>query len=65
MVNVISEQNTRLYTYIYIYIYIYIYKGKAIPVTGLGGPYGFDASRLSHFLDNRLTNGARLITVYI
>jgi hypothetical protein len=33
------------------------YKGKAIPVTGRGGPYRCEKSRLSHFLDNRLTDG--------
>jgi hypothetical protein len=32
-------------------------KGKVIPVTGLGGPYGCETSRLPHFLDNRLTDG--------
>jgi hypothetical protein len=32
-------------------------KGKAIPVTGRGGPYGCETSRLPHFLDNRLTDG--------
>jgi hypothetical protein len=29
-------------------------KGKAIPVTGLGGPFSCETSRLPHFLDNRL-----------
>jgi hypothetical protein len=32
-------------------------KGKALPITGRGGPNGFDTSRLPHFLDNRLTDG--------
>jgi hypothetical protein len=32
-------------------------KGEAIPVTDRGGPYSCDTSRLSHFLDNRLTDG--------
>jgi hypothetical protein len=35
-------------------------KGKAIPVTGLEGPWGCETSRLPHFLDDRLTDGARL-----
>jgi hypothetical protein len=35
-------------------------KGKAIPVTGRGGPYGCETSRLSHFLDNRLTDGGEV-----
>jgi hypothetical protein len=32
-------------------------KAKAIPVKGRGGPYRCEASRLPHFLDNRLTDG--------
>jgi hypothetical protein len=35
-------------------------KGKAIPVTGSGGPYGCERSRLPHFLDNRLTDGGEV-----
>jgi hypothetical protein len=31
-------------------------EGKAIPVTGRGGPYGCETSRLPHVLDNRLTD---------
>jgi hypothetical protein len=30
---------------------------EAIPVTGRGGPWGCETSRLPHFLDNRLTGG--------
>jgi hypothetical protein len=37
-------------------------KGKAIPVTGRGGPQGCETSRLSHFLDNRLTDGDKVIS---
>jgi hypothetical protein len=46
------------YIYIYIYIFIYIYKakGKAIPVTGRGGPLGCETSRPPHFLDNQITH---------
>jgi hypothetical protein len=32
-----------------------ILKAKAIPVTGREGPWGYETSRLSYFLDNRLT----------
>jgi hypothetical protein len=32
-------------------------KSISIPVTGCGGPYGCEMSRLPHFLDNRLTDG--------
>jgi hypothetical protein len=35
-------------------------KGKAIPVTGREDPWGCETSRLSHFLDNRLTDGGEL-----
>jgi hypothetical protein len=32
-------------------------KGKAIPVTGCGGPQGCETSRLPHFLDSSLPPG--------
>jgi hypothetical protein len=38
-------------------------KGKAIPVTGRGGPYSCETSRLSHFLDNRLTNVGEVVSL--
>jgi hypothetical protein len=31
-------------------------EGRAIHVTGRGGPYDCETSRLPHFLDNRLTD---------
>jgi hypothetical protein len=34
--------------------------GKAVPVTGRGGPYGCETSGLPHFLDSRLRDGVRL-----
>jgi hypothetical protein len=39
-------------------------KGKAIPVTGRGGPYGCEKSRLSHFLDSWFTNGGEDLQPY-
>jgi hypothetical protein len=39
---------------------ILLKKSKAIPVTGHGGPYGCEISRLPHFLDNRLRDGGEL-----
>jgi hypothetical protein len=38
-------------------------KGKAIPVPGVGGPQGCETSRLSHFLDNRLTDGGEVVSL--
>jgi hypothetical protein len=38
-------------------------KGKAIPVTGHGGPDGCETSRLPHFLDNRLTDGGEVVNL--
>jgi hypothetical protein len=40
-----------------------ICKGKAIPVTGRGGPYGCDTSRLPHLLDSRLTDGGEVVSL--
>jgi hypothetical protein len=36
---------------------------KAIPVIGHGGPQGCDRSRLPHFLDNRLTDGSKVVSL--
>jgi hypothetical protein len=38
-------------------------KRKAIPVTGLGGPYGCEMSRLPHFPDSRLTDGREFVSL--
>jgi hypothetical protein len=38
-------------------------KGKAIPVTGSGGPLGCETSRLPHFIDNRLTVGGEVVSL--
>jgi hypothetical protein len=40
-----------------------IKKGKAIPVTGREGPYCCEKSRLPHFLDNRLTDGGKVVSL--
>jgi hypothetical protein len=37
-------------------------KRKAIPVTGLGGPKDFETPRLTHFPDNRLTDGGEVVS---
>jgi hypothetical protein len=36
-------------------------EGNAIPVTGRGGSEGSETSRLTHFLYNRLTDGAEIV----
>jgi hypothetical protein len=38
-------------------------KGKAIPVTGRAGPQGCETSRLPHFLDNRLTDDGKVVSL--
>jgi hypothetical protein len=37
-------------------------ESKAIPVTGRGGLQGCESSRLSHCLDNRLTDGGKVVS---
>jgi hypothetical protein len=37
-------------------------KGKAIPITGRGGPWVCETSRLPHFLDNQLTDGVEVVS---
>jgi hypothetical protein len=38
-------------------------KGKAIPVTGHGGPQCCETLRLPHFLDNQLTEGSEVVSL--
>jgi hypothetical protein len=38
-------------------------KSKAIPVTGREGPWGCERSRLPHHLDNRLTDGGKVVSL--
>jgi hypothetical protein len=37
--------------------------GKAIPVTSRGSPQGCETSRLSHFIDIRLTDGGEVVSL--
>jgi hypothetical protein len=38
-------------------------KGKTIPVTGHGGPQGCETLRVPHYLDNRLTDGGKAVSL--
>jgi hypothetical protein len=38
-------------------------KDKAIPVTSREGPHGCETSRLPQFLDNRLTDGGKIVSL--
>jgi hypothetical protein len=37
-------------------------KSKAIPVTGLEGLYSCEMLRIPHYLDNRLTDGGKVVS---
>jgi hypothetical protein len=41
----------------------YLKKGKNIPATGRGGPKFCERSRLSHYLDKRLTDGGDVVSL--
>jgi hypothetical protein len=36
---------------------------KAIPVTGSGGPYSCETSKIPRFLDSRLTDGGEIVSL--
>jgi hypothetical protein len=40
-----------------------INRGKAVPVTGRRGPYGYETSRFPHFLNNRVTDGVKVVSL--
>jgi hypothetical protein len=36
---------------------------KVVPVTGRGGPLGCDKLKLPYFLDNRFTDGGKVVSL--
>jgi hypothetical protein len=38
-------------------------KSKSVLITGRGDPYGFEKSRLPHFLDNWLIDGREVVSL--
>jgi hypothetical protein len=54
------ERSTLLYTHSWPNM---LKNGKAIPVTGREGPEDCEMSRLPHFLDNRLTDGSKVVSL--
>jgi hypothetical protein len=38
-------------------------EGKAIPVTGREGPYGCEMLRVPHYLDSRLTDDGKVVSI--
>jgi hypothetical protein len=38
-------------------------KSNVTAVTGLGDPYGFEASKILHFIDIRLTDGGEIVSI--
>jgi hypothetical protein len=42
---------------------MFLYKSKGIPVIGRGGPQGCETLRFPHFLDNRLIDGGKAVSL--
>jgi hypothetical protein len=60
MIHIRDIQNSLIISGIYAISYrIY----KAVPVTGREGPYCCETSRFQHFLDNRLTDGGKVVSL--
>jgi hypothetical protein len=56
-----SESVHCLFTSLSVLVLLCAY--KAIPVTGRGGPYDFEALRLPHFLGNPVTDGGKVVSL--
>jgi hypothetical protein len=59
----LSKARKKVYKLVRTLTLVKVKKGKAIPVTGRGGPKGCETSRLPHFLDGRLTDGSEIISL--
>jgi hypothetical protein len=44
-------------------LFVSYWRRKAVPVIGHGGPQGCEMLRLTHFLDNRLTDGGKVVSL--
>jgi hypothetical protein len=47
------------------YLVLYMLKGKPIPVTGCGGPWGYETSRLPHFPRQSAQMAVRLLAIHV
>jgi hypothetical protein len=63
------EEYIFVFTDVHVYLSLrpraleFLQKCKAITVTDRGGPFGFETSRLPHFLDNRFADGVRMLAL--
>jgi hypothetical protein len=59
---ILHINNLAMYLSMWLF-YCALKKGKAIPVTGHGGPWGCEKSRFPHFLHNWLTDGGKVVSL--
>jgi hypothetical protein len=54
---------TKLFTTFLYFSLFNSVKGKVIPVPGRGGPYGCETLRVPQYLDNRITDGSKVVSL--